>query len=78
MDDKLFDLTASLNTYFSTNEDVKHAFMIICGFMMDIMVLIGFYRFALHGTTWRFPLAMFSFYGFRALIQVSNLSLLIF
>ena len=32
--------------------------MIVCGLMMDIMLIVLFYNFAFKGTTWRFPLAL--------------------
>ena len=66
-EDKLFDMTTGLNNYFAQNVNSKHAFMITCGLMMDIMILTSFYRFALYGSTWRFVIAMFTFYGVRAL-----------
>ena len=70
LDDKLFDITTNLNNYFTQHTSAKHAFMIICGLMMDIMVIVSFYRFALKGSTWRLPIAMLVFYGTRALVQV--------
>lgn len=50
------------------HEKAKFAFMIVCGLLMDVMVLAQFYRFAIHGTTWRFPVALLLFYVLRALI----------
>ena len=72
LDDKLFDITTNLNNYFAQHTSAKHAFMIICGLMMDIMVVVSFYRFALYGSTWRLPLAMLVFYGVRGVVQVST------
>ena len=71
LDDKLFDITTNLNNYFAQHKGAKHAFMIICGLMMDIMVVVSFYRFALKGTTWRLLIAMVVFYGVRGVVQVS-------
>ncbi|CDW72690.1 UNKNOWN [Stylonychia lemnae] len=69
MEDRLFDLTEGLNSYFAQNDRMRDAFLIICGLLMDIMVLTQFYRFARYGTSWRLPIAMFAFYIFRALVQ---------
>ncbi|CDW84832.1 surfeit locus 1 family protein [Stylonychia lemnae] len=71
IEDKVFKLTSSLNEYFSDNQPAKHVFMIFCGLLMDIMVLAQFYRFAMYGTTWRFPIALLMFYILRALMQFS-------
>lgn len=68
IEDRLFDATEHLNTYFAENTEMRNAFMIICGLFMDVMVLTQFYRFAKYGTTWRLPIAMFAFYIFRATI----------
>ena len=68
IDDKLFDATANLNNYFAQHKSAKHAFMIICGLMMDIMVIVSFYRFAIKGSSWRLPLALFVFYGARVIV----------
>lgn len=70
IEDKVFNLTSKLNEYFSENYAAKHAYMIICGLLMDVMVLSQFYRFGMYGTTWRFPIALLMFYILRALIQV--------
>lgn len=64
--DAAFLWTTDLNNYFAEHLYAKHAFMIICGLMMDVMVVVSLYRFAIHGSTWRFPIALLAFYGFRA------------
>ena len=66
--DKIFDLTSNLNNYFAQHIAAKHTFMIICGLMMDIMIIVSFYRFALKGSTWRFPIALLIFYGVRFMV----------
>ena len=68
IEDKVFMWTTIINDYFAANPVAKHVFMIICGFLMDIMVLTQFYRFSMHGTTWRFPMALIMFYFFRFII----------
>lgn len=73
LDDKLFDWTTDINNYFAEHIDAKHGFMITCGLMMDIMVMVSFYRFALIGSTWRLPIALTLFYLTRAIIQVNNI-----
>jgi len=67
--DKIFEMTASINNYFATNVTQKHIFMIICGGMMDVMVITTFCRFCFYGTSWRLILALIVFYGFRAIMQ---------
>jgi hypothetical protein len=71
IEDKIFTWTTAINQFFINSPPAKHAYMIICGLLMDIMVLGQFYRFAMHGTTWRFPMCLVMFYAFRALMQVS-------
>lgn len=39
IEDKVFNITGSLNDYFASNQTAKHVFMIVCGLLMDIMVL---------------------------------------
>jgi hypothetical protein len=70
IEDKIFNMTENLNKFFQQNEKAKFAFMIICGLMMDVMLLVQFYRFGMYGTTWRFPLTILMFYLLRAMIQV--------
>jgi hypothetical protein len=71
IEDRIFDFTAGLNTYFATHQSAKFTMMIICGLMMDIMVLTQFYRFAMFGSSWRFLICLASFYIFRFICQVS-------
>ena len=68
-EDKFFDATEQLNKFFTYNVAAKNAFMIVCGLMMDIMVLTQFYRFAFFGTTWRLIIALMTFYICRFLCQ---------
>ncbi len=70
IEDRVFDFTAGLNEFFYTHQQAKFTFMIICGLMMDIMVLTQFYRFAMFGTTWRFLICIGFFYIFRFICQV--------
>lgn len=43
--------------------------LICCSGMIDIMTLVGFYRFARYGTTFRPVMTIFLFYGLRTVIQ---------
>ena len=72
--DSLFEWTAGANTFFAENPTVKHAFMILAGFMMDVMVVTAMYQFAFKGTTWRLPLALCMNHALRFLCFVSFLS----
>lgn len=74
IEDRIFDLTAGLNDYFATHVSAKFTMMIICGLMMDIMVLTQFYRFAMFGSSWRFLICLATFYIFRFICQVSVVS----
>jgi hypothetical protein len=68
--DRIFEVTTPINNFFASNILAKHILMIVCGLFMDIMVITTFLRFCFHGTSWRLIIALVSFYGFRALIQV--------
>jgi len=70
IEDRVFDSTAAVNAFFATHRSAKFAYMIICGLMMDIMVLTQFYRFAMYGTTWRFLICIGTFYVLRFFCQV--------
>lgn len=56
--DSLFEWTAGANSFFAENAGIKHAFMILAGFMMDVMIVTVLYQFAFKGTTWRLPIAI--------------------
>lgn len=67
--DKIFDATSGINTYFKEHQAAKFTFMIICGLMMDTMVIAQFYRFAMWGTSFRLLICLLLFYGLRFLCQ---------
>jgi len=71
IEDRIFQATAVFNNFFATHETAKFTFMIICGLMMDTMVLTQFYRFSMFGTSWRFLMCLGTFYVFRCICQVS-------
>ncbi len=39
IEDRVFDFTAGLNNFFAEKKAAKFTFMIVCGLMMDVMVL---------------------------------------
>jgi hypothetical protein len=65
--DRLFDATEGINNYFKEHQAAKFTFMIICGLMMDTMVIAQFYRFAMWGTSFRLLICLAIFYGLRFL-----------
>lgn len=75
LEDSLFEWTSGANAFFARNRTLKHAFMIIAGIMMDVMVVTVMYRFAFKGTTWRLPLALCLNHALRLICLVSFLFL---
>jgi hypothetical protein len=68
LEDSLFNWTTSINDYFHTHDLQRNFFMIVCGLMMDIMVVTILVRFCFYGTSWRIIIALGSFYLFRAIV----------
>ena len=56
--DFMHQMTSELNKYMIENIETRQAYMIICGLMMDIRVIMVFVIFALRGTTWRIVIAI--------------------
>lgn len=56
--DFMHQMTSGLNKYMIENIETRQAYMIICGLMMDILVIMVFVIFALKGTTWRIVIAI--------------------
>lgn len=67
--DALFLLTAELNTYFTEHVTQRHLMVIFSSALIDFQVLYIAVRFVLQGKSWRMPIALFSFYLFRGLVQ---------
>jgi hypothetical protein len=67
--DALFVLTGDLNAYFADNEFQRHLMLIISSALIDFQVLYLGIRYLFTGKSWRTPIALFSFYLFRALVQ---------
>ena len=61
--------TGGMNEYFREDDRRRNALLIICGLLMDFMLLVGFFRWAWYGTTWRFFFALVFFYGLRIILQ---------
>ena len=70
--DSLFEWTAGANTYLADHVQTKHAFMIIAGLMMDVMVVTVLYEFAFKGTTWRLPIAFILNHALRMITLVRS------
>jgi hypothetical protein len=56
--DFMHQMTSELNKYMIENIETRQAYMIICGLMMDILVIMVLVIFALRGTTWRIVIAI--------------------
>jgi hypothetical protein len=67
--DALFENTAIINEFFLKNDVAKNALLILCSGMMDICMIVMFYRFLFKQVSWRWLLAMVMFYGTRFFIQ---------
>ena len=60
--DNIHIITSNLHLYFKEEVETRNALMIICGLMMDSIVIITFTMFIWKGTTWRIMLALLMFY----------------
>lgn len=67
--DALFSFTSDLNDYFAHNEFQRHLLLIFSSALIDFQLLYLTVRFVISGNSWRTPIALFSFYFFRALVQ---------
>jgi hypothetical protein len=56
--DFMHQITNELNTYMRENVETRQAYMIMCGLMMDTLVIMVFVIFAMRGTTWRIVIAI--------------------
>lgn len=61
--------TAPLNDYFREDVSRRNALLISCSTMLDLLMIIAFYRWIRYATTWRLFITMGIFYGLRAIIQ---------
>lgn len=67
--DALFLLTTDLNSYLADHVLQRHLLVIFSSALIDFQVLFIATRFVLSGKSWRMPIALLSFYLFRACIQ---------
>jgi hypothetical protein len=70
MEDKLFDWTESLNTYFSINIQHKNLLLIISSLCLDASELYLIYLWTFQGKSYRFCASLSIFYALRNFIQV--------
>jgi hypothetical protein len=70
MEDKLFDWTESLNSYFSINIQHKNILLIISSFSLDISELYLIFLWITQGKSYRFCASLSIFYALRNFIQV--------
>lgn len=66
--DYVFIATGGMNEYFREDESRRNALLITCSTLLDILVLVGFYRFAVYATTYRLAMALVVFYSFRLIL----------
>ena len=60
-----FEVFANANKYFLANLKYLHAFMIICGMMIDVIIVTQLVLFIItKQNTWRYFLCMVVFYSF--------------
>jgi len=67
--DEIFVKTTGLNEFFLRNIRQRNILLIVCSFMMDVMMLVGVFRWGCIGDSWRFILAQMGFYGLRFALQ---------
>jgi len=75
--DFMHQITSELNTYMKENIETRQAYMIMCGLMMDVLVIMVFVIFALRGTTWRIVIAIAFFQVLKYICAVSTFDFLI-
>ena len=69
--DYMHQITKDLNTYMKDNIETRQAYMIMCGLMMDTLVIMVFVMFAMRGTTWRIVIAIALFQVLKYICGVS-------
>ena len=68
IEDKVFEYTEGLNLLFTLKVFAKYVFLIICGTMMDILIVSQMIYFLFYQKSWRWLFAMIMFYGCRGII----------
>lgn len=70
LNDGLFNLTQSLNTYFIHNTIARRVLLIVCSLCIDGVFFASSIYWILVSRSWRFLFVLLLFYGTRALVQV--------
>jgi hypothetical protein len=68
VEDWMFIHTSGMNQYFRDNRSSRDAYLIFCSTILDVLVLVAFYRFAFYATTYRMALCMIIFYSVKVII----------
>jgi hypothetical protein len=69
IEDRIFNLTSSINSYFSSSPSIKNSFVILSSFFLDLNISIFLGIFLLWGDSWREVIFAGSFYSIRGLLQ---------
>lgn len=69
LDDRLFNLTASINAYFATHSLQKQILLATSSLLIDSLIVITAIHWVLYSKTWRLVLALIFFYLFRGIVQ---------
>jgi hypothetical protein len=67
--DRIHEWTDGINHLVGTNDTAFKMLIIPASFLLDVVSLFSFFRFALLGRSWRFVIAFGTYFLFRALIQ---------
>lgn len=66
--DVVLNNTSALNDYFREDVSRRNALLITCSSLLDIMMIVAFYRFIRYATTYRMLMSMILFYTLRAIV----------
>ena len=69
IDDKVFTLTSSLNSYFAVHKLQKNIMLITSSLLIDVLIIITALHWIAYSKTWRLPLSLVTFYLFRGIVQ---------
>jgi hypothetical protein len=70
--DNSFELTAGINAYLKDHIRVRNGLLIFSSICVDSLILIMFIHWVAYGKSWRVVIALFTFYTFRAMVQVNK------
>ena len=66
MNDWIFENTKGLNEWFKENKTRRNVLLIFCSGLLDVNMLISFYKFVMCSKTYRFIICILVFYVMRA------------